>query len=141
MSFTINFFQGEIEEELVSWTSELYFKAWQRQVQKRCDELRNTVLLNNKQEKSEENFKEDKDNRNERKGSSSEGVLCSSDVLFNSEQECVNDSFEENFEEDIYNENTLSEGLLAKFDEEMSEFNSGISDLVRIKILTEPKYP
>ena len=93
-------------------------------------------MLNNKQEKSEENFKEDKDNRNERKGSSSEGVLCNIDVLFNSEQEPVNDSFEENFEEDIYNENTLSEGLLAKFDEEMSEFNS---DIVRIKILKEPK--
>ena len=90
-------------------------------------------MSNNKQEKSEENFEEDIENKSESKGSPSEGILSN---MLNADQENVDHSFENNFEEDIYNENTLSEGLLAKFDEEMSEFNS---DIVRIKILKEPK--
>ena len=95
-------------------------------------------MSNNKQEKSEENFEEDIENKSESKGSPSEGILSN---MLNADQENVDHSFENNFEEDIYNESSLSEGILAKFDKEMSEFNSDISDIVRIKILKEPKYP
>ena len=91
-------------------------------------------MSNNKQEKSEENFEEDIVNKSESKGSPSEGILSNIDVLLNADQEIADHSFEKNFEEDIYNESSLSEGILAKF-------NSDISDIVRIKILKEPKYP
>ena len=90
-----------MEGESISWTCELYFKAWQRQVQRRCNELRNTVLLNNKKVKGEESFEKDIDDTSESKGSQSEEILSSIDVLLNAEQENGVDSFEENIEEDI----------------------------------------